>query len=43
MHKRFCWGNVKDIGCRENNIAMDPNETGWDDMNGIHLALDRDK
>jgi hypothetical protein len=27
----------------ENSIATDPKETGWDDVNWINLALDRDK
>jgi hypothetical protein len=27
----------------EDNIATDPKETGWDDVNWIHLALDKDK
>jgi len=35
--------DLKDIGFWEGSIATDPKETGWDKVNWIHLAVDRDK
>jgi len=43
VHRKYCSRNLKGRDCPEDNIRMDLGELGWEDMDWIHLAQDRDK
>jgi len=46
MHTKFWSENLKETRPRrrwEDNIRMDLREIGWEDVNWMHLAQDRDQ
>jgi hypothetical protein len=43
MHIRYWWEIQKERDHWEDNIKMNLRETGWDGMDWIDLALDRDQ
>ena len=49
MYRRFWWGNLRErdhLGDRRrwvNNIKMDLQEVGWEGIDWIELAKDRDR